>query len=70
LSLLGASRIVAPTGTIVAEATRAMPGCTYPPELLVHRIDLQLAYMKDGLSALLEEERQADLYFKEPAPRM
>jgi predicted amidohydrolase len=62
-TLLGASRIVAPTGTIVAEATRTVPGCTYPAELLVHRIDLQLAYLRDGLSTLLEEERHADLYF-------
>ncbi len=61
-TLLGASRIVAPTGTVVAEATRAVPGCTHPPELLVHRIDLQLAYRKDGIGMLLAEGRRPSLY--------
>jgi predicted amidohydrolase len=63
VTMLGASRIVAPTGTVVAEATRAVPGCTHPPELLVHRIDLHLAYQKDGIGALLEESRRPQLYF-------
>ncbi len=61
-TLLGASKIVAPTGTVVAEATRAAPGCTHAPELLVQRIDLQLAYRKDGLGMLLEEGRRPSLY--------
>jgi predicted amidohydrolase len=61
-TLLGASRIVAPTGTVVAEATRAVPGCMHPPELLVQRIDLQLAYQKDGIGTLLEEGRRPSLY--------
>ena len=61
-TLLGASRIVAPTGTVVAEATRAVPGCTHPPELLVQRIDLHLAYQRDGIGRLLEEERRPELY--------
>ncbi len=61
-TLLGASRIVAPTGTVVAEATRAVPGCTHSPELLVQRIDLQLAYQRDGIGALLEEGRRPSLY--------
>jgi predicted amidohydrolase len=61
-TLLGASRIVAPTGTVVAEATRAVPGCTHPPELLVQRIDLQLAYQRDGIGALLAEGRRPLLY--------
>jgi predicted amidohydrolase len=61
-TLLGASRIVAPTGTVVAEATRAVPGSTHPPELLVQRIDLQLAYQRDEVGALLEEGRRAELY--------
>jgi predicted amidohydrolase len=61
-TLLGASRIVAPTGTVVVEATRAVPGCTHPPELLVQRIDLHLAYQKDGIGTLLEEGRRPQLY--------
>ena len=62
-TLLGASRIVAPTGTVVAEASRAVPGCASRAELLVHRIDLHLAYQRDGIAALLEDERRPDLYF-------
>jgi predicted amidohydrolase len=61
-TLLGASRVVAPTGTVVAEATRAVPGYTHPPELLVQRIDLHLAYQRDGVGALLEEGRRPELY--------
>jgi predicted amidohydrolase len=61
-TLLGASRIVAPTGTVVAEATRAVPGYMHPPELLVQRIDLQLAYRRDGIATLLEEGRRPQLY--------
>ena len=61
-TLLGASRIVAPTGTVVVEATRAVPGCTHPPELLVQRIDLQLAYQRDGIGTLLDEGRRPLLY--------
>ena len=64
-TLLGASRIVAPTGTVVAEATRAVPGSTHPPELLVQRIDLQLAYQKEGIGTLLEEGRRPLLYSEE-----
>jgi predicted amidohydrolase len=62
-TLLGASRIVAPTGTVVAEASRAVPGSPSRAELLVHRIDLHIAYDKCGLAALLEEGRHPDLYF-------
>ncbi|HVB91556.1 MAG TPA: carbon-nitrogen hydrolase family protein [Acidimicrobiales bacterium] len=65
-TLLGASRIVAPTGTVVTEASRTLPGCTNRSELLVHRIDLRLAQQRDGLSALLEDGRRADLYFSRP----
>ena len=50
-TLLGASRIVAPTGTVVAEASRAVPGSPSRAELLVHRIDLHLAYQRDGIAA-------------------
>jgi len=64
-TLLGASRIVAPTGTVVAEATRTVPGCMHPPELLVQRIDLQLAYQRDGIATLLEEGRRPELYADE-----
>jgi predicted amidohydrolase len=64
-TLLGASRIVAPTGTVVAEATRTAPGGVHPPELLVHRIDLQLAYQRDGIGTLLEEGRRPHLYLDE-----
>jgi len=62
-TLLGASRIVAPTGTVLAEAGRTVPGKTPPPELLVHRIDLHLAHHNDGISSLLEEGRRPGLYF-------
>jgi predicted amidohydrolase len=61
-TLLGASRIIAPTGTVVAQASAAVPGCASPAELLVHRIDLHLAYEREGLATLLEDERRADLY--------
>jgi predicted amidohydrolase len=67
-TLLGASRIVAPTGTVVAEASRAVPGAPSRAELLVHRIDLHLAYAREGISSLLEDERRPELYFDlEPA---
>ncbi len=62
-TLLGASRIVAPTGTVVAEASRAVPGSLSRAELLVHRIDLHIAYAREGISGLLEDERHPDLYF-------
>ncbi len=62
-TLLGASRIVAPTGTVVAEASRAVPGSPSRAELLVHRIDLHIAYAREGISGLLEDERHPDLYF-------
>jgi predicted amidohydrolase len=62
-TLLGASRIVAPTGTVVAEASRAAPGSSSRAELLVHRIDLHIAYAREGISGLLEDERHPDLYF-------
>ncbi len=61
-TLLGASRIIAPTGTVVAQASGAVPGRASPAELLVHRIDLQLAYRREGVGALLEDERHPDLY--------
>jgi predicted amidohydrolase len=61
-TLLGGSRIVAPTGTVVVEATRAVPGGSHSPELLVQRIDLHLAYQKDAIGALLEECRRPQLY--------
>ena len=50
-TLLGASRIIAPTGTVVAEASGAVPGRASPAELLVHRIDLHLAYQREGVRA-------------------
>ena len=59
---LGASRIVAPTGTVEAGATSAVPGRPSPAELLVHRIDLHLAYRREGVGALLENERHPELY--------
>ena len=62
-TLLGASRIVAPTGTVVAEASRAVPGSSSRAELVVHRIDLHIAYARDGISGLLEDGRHPDLYF-------
>ena len=63
-TLLGGSRIVAPTGTVVAEASRALPGSPRSAELLVHRIDMGLACARDDPSALLEDCRRPDLYFK------
>src|SRR5580698_8139398 len=62
-TLLGASRIVAPTGTVVAEASRAVPGSLSRAELLVHRIDLHIAHALEGISGLLEDQRHPDLYF-------
>jgi predicted amidohydrolase len=61
-TLLGASRIIAPTGTVVAGATSAVPGRPSPAELVVHRIDLHLAYQRDSVGALLEDGRQPELY--------
>jgi hypothetical protein len=54
---------VAPTGMVVPEASRAVPGSVSRAELLVHRIDLHIAYEREGLSGLLEDERHPDLYF-------
>ena len=62
-TLLGASRIVAPTGTVVAEASRAVPGSLEPgrapgaPHRPAHRL------RREGISGLLEDERHPDLYF-------
>jgi len=61
-TLLGASRIIAPTGTVVAQASSAVPGRACPAELLVHRIDLHLSRRRDGVSAPLEDARRPDLY--------
>jgi len=61
-TLLGASRIIAPTGTVVATARTALPGRPSPAELVVHRIDLHLAYLHEGVGALLEDERRPALY--------
>ena len=61
-TLLGASRIVAPTGTVVAQATSAVPGRACPAELLVHRIDLHLAHHRDPASTADEDDRRPDLY--------
>ena len=61
-TLLGASRIIAPTGTVVVQASDAVPGRVSPAELLVHRIDLHLAYRREGVCALLEDERRPELY--------
>jgi hypothetical protein len=47
---------------VVAEASGAVPGRATPAELLVHRIDLHLAYKREGESALLEDERRPELY--------
>ena len=61
-TLLGASRIIAPTGTVVAAAPTAVPGRPCPAELVVHRIDLHLAHRHEGVGALLEDERRPALY--------
>jgi predicted amidohydrolase len=61
-TLLGASRIIAPTGTVVAAAAAAVPGRPSPAELVVHRIDLHLAHRREGVGALLEDERRPALY--------
>jgi len=61
-TLLGRSRIIAPTGTVVAEASAAVPGGAGAAELLVHRIDLQLAHRREGPGSLLEDGRRPDLY--------
>ncbi len=69
-TLLGGSRIIAPTGTVVAQASSAVPGRSCPAELLVHRIDLQLAQRLDGISASLEHGRRPELYAElvDPVP--
>jgi predicted amidohydrolase len=67
-TLLGASRIIAPTGTVVAQASAALPGCASPAELVVHRIDLHLAHRREGASALLEDQRRPGLYGELVAP--
>ncbi|HEX4161956.1 MAG TPA: carbon-nitrogen hydrolase family protein [Acidimicrobiales bacterium] len=61
-TLLGASRIIAPTGTVVAAAPTAVPGRPSAATLVVHRIDLHLAHRRDSVGALLEEERRPALY--------
>jgi predicted amidohydrolase len=66
-TLIGASRIIAPTGTVVVEAGRAAPGRTPPPEVIVHRIDLHLARHTQGITALLEAGRRPQLYLDQPA---
>ena len=53
---------MAPTGTVVAEASRAVPGSSSRAELLVHRIDLHIAYAREGIAGLLEDERRPELY--------
>jgi len=60
-TLLGASRILAPTGTVVAEAARALPGTTPAPEILVHRVDLD-AGEADETAELLAAGRRPELY--------
>jgi len=49
-------------GTVVATAQTAVPGRPSPAELVVHRIDLHLAHLREGVGALLEEERRPALY--------
>jgi predicted amidohydrolase len=61
-TLLGTSRIIAPTGTVVAAARTAVPGRASPAELVVHRIDLHLAHRREGVGSLLEDERRPTLY--------
>ena len=47
---------------MVEQASAAVPGRASPAELLVHRIDLHLAYKREGEGALLEDERRPGLY--------
>jgi len=61
-TLLGASRIIAPTGTVVAQAGVAIPGRACPAELVVHRIDLHVAHRREGAAAWLEDGRRPALY--------
>ena len=61
-TLLGASRIIAPTGTVVAQAGVAVPGCASAAELVVHRIDLHVAHRREGAAAWLEDGRRPALY--------
>jgi predicted amidohydrolase len=61
-ALLGASRIIAPTGTVVAQAAVAIPGCASAAELVVHRIDLHVALRREGAGAWLEDGRRPALY--------
>jgi predicted amidohydrolase len=70
-TLLGGSRIIAPTGTVVAAASEAVPGRASPAELLVHRIDLHLASRREGasrgLAALVEDGLRPELYADSPS---
>lgn len=59
---LGGSRVVAPSGTVIAEAARALPGVTPPAEVLVRRIDLRIGDQCDPRSELLRTRRRPDLY--------
>lgn len=60
-TLLGGSRIIAPAGTIVTEAARALPGTTPPSEVLVRRIDPGISN-GDPTSALVLAGRRPELY--------
>jgi len=60
--VLGTSRIVTPTGRVVAEAHRAVPGSSSRAEPRVHRIDVHIADDREGIATLLEDERHPELY--------
>lgn len=62
-TLLGGSRVISPSGRIVAEARRAEPGQTPDSEVLVCRLDETPADADArAFAELLRERRRADLY--------
>ena len=63
-TLLGASRIsTRRPAPWWRRRARATPGSSSRAELLVHRIDLHIAYAHEGISGLLKDERHPELYF-------
>lgn len=61
-TFLGGSRVLAPSGTVIAEAARAVPGVTPPPEVVVRRIDLRITEHLEPTSDLLRHGRRPDVY--------
>lgn len=62
-TLLGASRVISPSGRIAAEACRAEPGQTPEPELLLCRIEDSAADLDSRrFAAMLRHSRRPEVY--------